>query len=328
MKTAPLDLAFMAADLFHDFPTIKSLYLFGSRRFRTGSTRSDIDTLVEVNGNLKPSALRDWAIEHYPALDPFIVTGSEARSCINDSYLKANSFSDLVTDLKAIKIWTRENGRVSADVDWEQEVAVGVRFEPTVLPNIHVVEHARRQLFEEADSHGLPTQPYLGEDFGEVADFLGKVVEHVVQPADWLGAKGQGRSGWTVALKDEYDFQNLFWTVVKPWLPDLEREQVAIEYDGQKKNSDFSLSKNKIIIELKHIVDASTKAAVVKTMEGLAGFYKQHPNVRAILFLILVENDVDIDVGLWEKSYSYRSAIPRVITKIVRNCNISCASRL
>ena len=120
-------------------------------------------------------------------------------------------------------------------------------------------------------------------------------------------------------LSNEYDFQNLFWTVVKPWLPNLAREEVAITYDNQKKNADFNLFGNKIIIEMKHIKDAGTKAAVVKTLTGLKEFYKEHPNARVIIFAILVEESVEIDIRKWHKDFSYLQTEPKVITRVVVN---------
>lgn len=320
MRTTNLNLASVAQDLFQQFQQIEALYLFGSRRFRTGSTRSDIDLLVEVNGNLKPSDLRDHAIENFPAIDPFIVQDATARSCINDSYLAADTKAQLVTELKAVKFWTRSAGQIAdADLDWEQKLADGATFSPTVLPNLHVAEHERRMCFESAERNGLPTRPYLGESHIDVANFLCDLTVRMVQPPSWLGQKGQAKNGWTVALKDEYDFQNLFWTVAKPWLPELGREQITICYDNQGKHADFSLSQNRLVIEMKHIKDDVSKAAVGKTLQGLATFYQQHPNVKVILFLILVDKHVALDAPKWETDFSFNTQPVMVITKIISN---------
>jgi hypothetical protein len=319
LKTISLDLADVARRLFLQFSQIQAMYLFGSRRFRTGSTRSDIDLLIEVTGNIKPSDLRDFATENFPAIDPFILANAEARSCINDSYLNADTKEQLLADLKAVKFWTKSDGQLDADVDWDQKLAHGVSFSTTSLPNLHVAQHALRNLFAQAQNDGLPVRPYIGEAFVEIADFLCDISVRMVQPSSWLGQKGQAKSGWTVALKDEYDFQNLFWTVTKPWLPSLAREQVTITYDNQEKKADFNLSGSKIIIEMKHVKDGNTKAAVVKTLLGLSDFYTQHPNVEAVIFLILIDSNVDVDLEKWEADYSDRSHRPNVITKIVKN---------
>ena len=53
------------------FPQIVALYLFGSRRYRTGSSRSDIDVLVELKPgtHIRPAELRAFSSETAQHLD-------------------------------------------------------------------------------------------------------------------------------------------------------------------------------------------------------------------------------------------------------------------
>src|SRR5260370_18570777 len=146
-----------------------------------------------------------------------------------------------------------------------------------------------------------------------------KVVRHMVMLSSALAPKGRAREGWTVQLSSECDFQNLFYSVVKPWLPGLGREEVAIVYDGQTKNADFNLMGSQIIVEMKHVKDTSTKAAIGKTLAGLADFYSKHSNVRVVLFFILVEASVRLADRKWEKDFSYTTQSPQVLTTVVRN---------
>ena len=120
-------------------------------------------------------------------------------------------------------------------------------------------------------------------------------------------------------MENEYDFQNFFFLTVKPWLPGLGREDVTIRYDGQDKRADFNLFGSQLIWELKHIKDASTQAAVVKSLSGLKEFYSQHPNVRLIIFAILVEKNVTLDGAKWESDYTFTDSEPQVWTRIFRN---------
>jgi hypothetical protein len=115
-------------------------------------------------------------------------------------------------------------------------------------------------------------------------------LRQALEAADNLNAKGKG---WAVALRNEYDWQNLLFLVFKPWLPGLGREEATVTYDGQEKRADFNLFGSQLIVEMKHIKDGNTKGAVGKTLIGLRSFYEQHPNVRVILFAILVDRDVD-----------------------------------
>jgi hypothetical protein len=58
----------------------------------------------------------------------------------------------------------------------------------------------------------------------------------------------------------------------------------------------------------------------VKVLLGaLRDFYSLHPNVRLIIFAILVEKDVDLDESKWEADFSFTDNQPEVWTRIFRN---------
>jgi predicted nucleotidyltransferase len=59
------------------FPEIEAPYLFGSRRYRTGSLRSDVDILVELREalHIRAQKLRTFSTEHCRALDLFVADG-------------------------------------------------------------------------------------------------------------------------------------------------------------------------------------------------------------------------------------------------------------
>jgi hypothetical protein len=139
---------------------------------------------------------------------------------------------------------------------------------------------------KEVEASGLPVRPYLGSNLLEVGGFLVKTLRNVVAATNDLNPRG---TGWTIAFKTEHDFQNLFFIALKPWLPGLGREEITIWYDKQEKRADFNLFGSQLIVELKHVRDANTKSAVSKTLLGLQNFYEKHPNVRVVLFAILVD---------------------------------------
>ena len=89
-------------------------------------------------------------------------------------------------------------------------------------------------------------------------------------------------------------------------------------YDDQKKSADFNLCGNQIIIEMKYIDDAGSKASVVKTLEGLASFYKNNANIRVLLMFILVKSGkIDLDGPKWESDFTHFTRQPRIITKVI-----------
>jgi hypothetical protein len=162
---------------------------------------------------------------------------------------------------------------------------------------------------------GLPIQPYLGSTVHEVANFLVAKIRRALSAAVQLNPKGKGLK---VDLKPKYDFQNLFFLTVKPWLPGLAREELTIRYDGQDKVADFNLFSNQIVLELKHVRDLNTKAAVVKTLDGLRNFYVAHPNIRVLIMAVLVAKEIVFDDSKWESDFSFMQRDPQVWTRIFR----------
>lgn len=302
---------------------ITEIYLFGSRAYGTGSLRSDCDLLVRAmpDASIKSSKLRDFALKNCKALDLFLCTEARATSAANDSFVHAGDFERLVSKLDAVKIWTRPDGFLNFGFkdsgDWTFEVSEAVDFQMTCLPNEYLADWAWTAKLAKVEASGLPTRPFLGDSLSKVADQIVDVARRMIFEAEDLGQRGVAKAGWTVDLKSEYDCQNLFFTVVSPWLVSLEREQIAIKFDDQKKQSDFSLVEGRLIIEMKWIDTPGKKAEVVKTLDGLARFYASNSNVGGLLFIIFVKRGVAIGTSQWEDKYSFPHAAPFVRTVLI-----------
>ena len=215
----------------------------------------------------------------------------------------------------------RDSGFHDVDIPWEHEISLSVNYVMTALPNRVLIDGSTQKFFELIESAGYSTRPFIGTSASEIALFLCSVIEKMIMKKADLGQRGQAKDGWTVNLHSEYDFQNLFWTVIKPWLPTLAREEIEIKYDGQAKYSDFNLFGSKIIIEMKYIDTVSKKAEVVKTLSGLSDFYTKHRNVEVAIFTIFVDKSIEIDSSKWESDFSYTERTPQVITKVFINEN-------
>ena len=305
------------------FAEIESIYLFGSRGYETGSTRSDIDILLTTTARIQPAKLRDFTLEHSTALDLFILDDGKAISVANESFLQAKDNDELIKRVDAVLLYDRDSGS-SAELQRRKKIEVDKRInhELTSLPN-GTAEYwevsALQKYFKAARQNGLTVKPYLGVSTEEASEFLISVIRSLTEVNKTVTNHGQAKTGWTKNLQSEYDFQNLFWITVKPWLPNLSREQTAIIYDGNKKQSDFSLFNDQLVLELKHIKDAGDKRETVKTLEGLKTFYTLHPNIRRLIFAILVDKTVDLDDKKWEADFSYPDERPSVVTVIIRN---------
>lgn len=320
-KRKSYDLRALSVQLTKAVEGISQIYLFGSRRYKTRSLRSDIDLLVVPNEktHLKASDVREVAAALCPALDIFIVDGAKAVSVVNDSFVGADDLPALIGVLHAVLVWDKSGVVRDADVEWRVRLHESVTFVPTILPSRFFIAESFENRMRNAEENGLPTQPFLGDDAEDAATVLAGVIQRLIRKPDELAKNGDRQAGWTVHLRTEYDLQDLFFHTVKPWLPDLGREEVTIRYDGQDKLADFNLFKSQIVVEMKHVTDGDKKIKVVASLKGLADFYRQNANVRVLLFVVLVDHGVQLDDQRWVKDYSYLHQNPQVWTIVIRN---------
>lgn len=112
---------------------VEQIYLFGSRAYKTGSPRSDIDLLVYAPTGLKTSDIND-IIERDNSLDIFETLDNRiARSFANDSRLIRN---DLIKVLDAKLLWSKDNQynmEVLDDYN-ELELLVDHDFKRSIMP--------------------------------------------------------------------------------------------------------------------------------------------------------------------------------------------------
>lgn len=116
-----IDLADVLLDVSEilDLPAI-DVYLFGSRRFQTGSVRSDIDLIVPHPGRiLRERAERIWALEPY--LDIFYGSGGEVQSLVNESMISQPDLESLLSTLGAVPLLNGGTWQTDADVHRVQQ---------------------------------------------------------------------------------------------------------------------------------------------------------------------------------------------------------------
>jgi predicted nucleotidyltransferase len=306
-----------------EFLQIEAVYIFGSRRYQTRSTRSDIDILLECDSDIKNSKLRDFILKHRTALDLFVMENGRAESVANESFIKEATNEALVSRLDAVELYRRGSGSSGFFPKYKnQSIDRRVQFKMTTLPSnsneVYEV-HALQKFFARANEHGLPSRPYIGISTTEACEFLISVIRAIPLANRNVSNYGVAKKGWTIKLASEYDFQNIFWITTKPWLPGLGREEVAITYDGKDKKADFNLFGSQLLIEFKHVKDAGDVRETTKTLAGLTDFYLRHPNVRVLLFAILVDPTVAMDDLKVESDYSFNTQTPKVMTIVVRN---------
>lgn len=99
-----LDLAECLRKL-HGVHPLKNVFLFGSRVHRTMSLRSDVDLLVEFEGNEGLTLVGPAAHAIDPYLDIFVVDRGTAISAHNFSKITARSRKELLAKLAAVRVW-------------------------------------------------------------------------------------------------------------------------------------------------------------------------------------------------------------------------------
>src|SRR5882762_9971959 len=101
---------------------LDAIYLFGSRRHKTRSLRSDIDIFLATDSNIKPSDLREFIATESQALDLFILANGRAISVVNESFIQYPDNASLLQETKALRLWSKEKGISNdKDIDWTQE---------------------------------------------------------------------------------------------------------------------------------------------------------------------------------------------------------------
>jgi nucleoside phosphorylase len=108
---------------------VEEVYLFGSRRYTTGSVRSDIDLLL-VGDKLPPNnVVASVARGIDPYLDVFLAQFGVAHSAINNSVISAISLDALLEKLDPVRLWSH-NGLWDPAADAFQTVSVLAGFTP------------------------------------------------------------------------------------------------------------------------------------------------------------------------------------------------------
>lgn len=282
---------------------IEEIYLFGSRGYKTGSMRSDIDLLAMTENPIPLSEINEWLPFEFPPVDLFVsYDKTTATSAANGSYIRKRSEETLVEQLDGICLWRKGKGFDEAFTDWEQKTLPDIDFKMSILPLVEKSSQTIEDLIQKIESQGIKTF-YAGSTWKDIALSIIKIIEGALTKPIKFSRKAKQFSFDTINLQTEYDFQNFIHLLLRPLFPTIEPENITIIIDGNEKKADFGIAQNKIIIEAKHITDNSSKAAVIKTLSGLKNFYSTNSNVKCLIFFVLYEPDVELDENILNEQF-------------------------
>lgn len=313
-----LDLRDTVRELVSQLEQPDEIWFFGSREQQTGSKRSDVDLLlIDRKAVLTQSALTYWrsADAKREPLDLFLCHDDKtAISAVNGSRIRGHG--RVVDLLGARLLWSRSTGIVEdTAIPWRQDFAIGVNFKMTILPSDFSTTIG--QLPAELARMKLP-DTLLGTDWASVALRCASILEGSVDATQRLVTRAKNLNRTSAYPNDEYDVHNLFYLTLRPWLPDLELNPFQVKYSGQQKYADLAAAKNQLVIEAKFVSDTGSAAAVVKQLSGLADFYNQAPNVRAMIFAIVVGHDAQWDSYKIDNDHTVIGRSPVIVTKSIR----------
>lgn len=287
-------------EIVNNHDEIEEIYLFGSRGYKTGCMRSDIDLLAITSKPITLSAINEWLPLMFPPVDLFIsYDNTTAISSANGSYISKRGDISLVEQLDGICLWKKGEDFNKEFTDWEQKTLSDIDFKMSILPSatINTQTQTVEELIQEIERQGIKTF-YAGSTWKDIA----KSIVHIIVSASSKPKNYSRRANCfsfdKIKLETEYDFQNFIHILLRPMFPTIEPENITITIDGNEKKADFGIAQNKIIVEAKHIKDTSSKAAVIKTLEGLKSFYSANSNVKCLIFFVLYEPNVALDESI------------------------------
>ncbi len=311
-------------DLVTHHPEIIAVYLFGSRAYKTGSFRSDIDLLAFTNSPITISSVNSWLHEKYPPVDLFTsydrVVASSVVNGSNVVFRNDGKSSNLIEQLDAILLWKKDVGYSDVFSDWTIHTANNITFQMSIIPSYPMLnfDETFRNALANLEASGINTF-FAGSTWQEIARSITRMIEIGMKKPSTFSKKAKSYSFDILKIKDEYDFQNMILTILRPVFPDICPENFMITVDGNKKSADFGIADNKIVIEAKWINSTGKKNDVVKTLKGLKDFYSENSNVKCLIFLILYGSKVDIDKEMMDYKFSYEKSTPQVIVRFIKN---------
>ena len=89
-----------------------------------------------------------------------------------------------------------------------------------------------------------------------------------------------------LTINDEYDVQDLFYSLLALYFSDIRREEYIPSCAGKNSQADFYLEQEKILIEIKK-TNKSNKTSKIRSqlLEDLA-YYQKHPNCKTIVIFV------------------------------------------
>ncbi len=94
------------------------------------------------------------------------------------------------------------------------------------------------------------------------------------------------------SINDEYDTQDLLFSMMKPIFPDIQTEDYTPKYGGSSKRIDLVLPSDDIVIEVKYVRNSDTDRKFVEELNTDISTYHKHPNTRTLFGFVYDPNHI------------------------------------
>lgn len=118
----------------------------------------------------------------------------------------------------------------------------------------------------------------------DIDDLLEIIILGLARSMYPLKNRRHGKS--RIEFTDEYDIQDLFNSLLRPWVKDIRPEEYTPSYAGSSTRMDFLLYDHKIVCELKFVRDARHARKVGDELTIDIAHYRKHPDCKKLVAVI------------------------------------------
>ena len=183
------------------------------------------------------------------------------------------------------------------------------------------MDFLRKKTEKHAKEHNLEKTQYKDWQF----DILSKILSGIHKSMTRItsGKDRHAKSVGVFSVENEYDLQNLIWTVLKPNFPEMVDEVPIPKHMGEPSRVDFYIPEIKTIIELKHVRENNQAKKIPSDLDHDLTWYAKFVEAEKLVFYVFKNGDVTFDfepmkASLNQKIFSRDSKTWESVTCIVR----------
>jgi hypothetical protein len=172
-------------------------------------------------------------------------------------------FMDVPPPKEGLELWKTRRDRV---VQVLEENGFRYYRGGRVLPAGQTPEEVQ-PLASVSGRHG-PTRP---TEISELLGILLRGLRRAMDPLTYRRKRAQALS-----FSTEYDVQDLFHALLRPWVADIRPEEFTPSYAGSSTRMDFLLPKHKVVVELKFVRDRNHAKKIGNELIVDIDHYQRH----------------------------------------------------